>query len=459
MVEIAAQRHSLSVFGVVRQGQTYRNLLYLFLTFPLGIAYFTLLVTLIATSVSLLVIGVGILLLALTMVIWWGLAEGERHITMALLGVKIIAPPAPAPAGATLFARLRAYLTYEPTWRRLIFLFARFPLGILYFVLMIVSLTLGLALALEPLAYLLTAWIMHIGGFTGAGMTSTIWGQFIVDDGTVRWNDVLLLLPSVPVGIAILIGSFHGLNGLAWLDGRFATYMLGARASELQLAEARAAAERASARAAVAEQSQRDLIVNASHELRTPLASIRAHVDALTMVAGSPDTLDPEQLRRYLAVVGRESERMSDLVDDLLLLAQGEMGKIPLSIALVDVGEVAREVCDALTPMAERERKIQMLCQIEPVEPVWADRLRLSQILLNLMRNGILYTPEGGIVVLSVNQRDAGGSISPSPTPGSALPLRIFPTSLTAFTARMPHAHAPRADLAWDSPSRTISSN
>jgi two-component system phosphate regulon sensor histidine kinase PhoR len=408
MAAVTSSTWQGQIFGVVRRRQTYANLLYLFLAFPLGITYFTLLVTGISLGTGLLVVGIGLVILGLMIPMWWWLAELDRRLAMALLGVEIEPPPSPARPNASLWERSRAYVTYGPTWRRLLFVSARFPLGIVYFVLLVAALTLGLGLLLEPASYVVNDLIYQSGQFPGHGDTITIWGQLITENGTFRWSDFLLLLPSVPAGIAVLIGSLHAFNALAWLDGQFATAMLGASNKERQLAEARATAAQASARATAAEQSQRDLIINAGHELRTPLASIRAHVDALSLAASGDQAITNEQMQRYLAVVARESERLSDLVDDLLMLARGETGQqIPLVFAAVDAAAVTREVCDALAPLAERERKVHLLSQAEPATPVWADRLRLSQVLLNIVRNAILYTSEGGIVAMSVRQRDA----------------------------------------------------
>ncbi len=393
---------------VAWQGRTYRSLLYDVLAFPLGIFYFTTLVTLISVGIGLLPIVVGVGLLGVTGVAWWWLGEGERWLATTLLGVPITSPPSPVDRpNPTLWDRARAYLIYAPTWKRLAFVMLKFPIGIILFVVVVTGLSVSLALALEPLGYLINYSIISSWHLAGEGRTVTIWGQQIIGDGTWRWGDFLLLLPSVPVGVVALLGVLHGFNGLAWVNGQLARALLGASEGELRLAEARTAAAQARARADAAERSQRALIVNASHELRTPLASVRAHVDALNMTVAAGTPLSSEEAQRYLTVISRESGRLGSLVDDLLLLAGSDTGQVPLVFGAMDVAAIAREVCDALAPLAERERRVRLLCEADAAPLAWGDRLRLSQILMNLVRNGILYTPEGGIVAVQVRPHDA----------------------------------------------------
>jgi two-component system phosphate regulon sensor histidine kinase PhoR len=207
-------------------------------------------------------------------------------------------------------------------------------------------------------------------------------------------------------------------DGLAWVWTQFARVTLGMSEAELQLAQARETATRAQVQAARAEQSRRELIVNVSHELRTPIASIRGHVESLQMAAEETSEADgttvgsttsPAELQDYLAIISRESERLSALVDDLLSLARADAGELKLDLRPTVVGEVVEEVYESLAPLARREREVTLVRQVAPDLPaVIADRQRLAQVLLNLVRNAITYTPTGGIVSLEAKQVDAG---------------------------------------------------
>jgi two-component system, OmpR family, phosphate regulon sensor histidine kinase PhoR len=172
-----------------------------------------------------------------------------------------------------------------------------------------------------------------------------------------------------------------------------------------QLSETTARAEREHAKAERAEQGRRELIVNVSHELRTPTASIRGHVESLLIALEErPDGgVPPAELRNYLTIIHRETERLGDLVNELVPLARAEAGELRLDVGPVDAAGVVEEVYQSLAPLARRERSITIVREVAPgLPPVLADRGRLVQVLLNLVRNAVTYTPTGGIVSISL---------------------------------------------------------
>jgi signal transduction histidine kinase len=109
--------------------------------------------------------------------------------------------------------------------------------------------------------------------------------------------------------------------------------------------------------------------------------------------------LDPEVVR-YLDVVARETERLSSLVDDLLAVARAEAGELQLTVGPVSVVQVVHHVREALGPMARRQRRVTLLERLpeDGLPPVLADPDRLTQVMMNLVRNAVTYTPEGGLV-------------------------------------------------------------
>ncbi len=428
---VAQEGVALRTFFLVgRRGQTWRNVLYLFLCFPLGITYFTLLVSLVSTGIGLVVVGVGIVLLGVTMWIWWLLAVFERAQARALLGIQIDEPPPPDQPGQTLWRRIQAYAGYAPTWKGLLFVLAKFPMGIVSFAVLVAGFSLVLSLIFLPVSYAVNVYInntAHLAPFES--YTITIWGQLILVGTSFAWSDFLKLLPATLAGLLLWYPMLHGMNGLGWLYGQFARVMLGASESDRRVAEARATAARAQAQAQAAERSRQELIMNVSHELRTPIANIRGHVDSLLMATeagGAPPP--PQEAQRYVALVARAPERLGDLVDDLLTLARGDAAELPLIIAPTNVAAVAREVCDALAPLARNERQVRLVCEADAgLPPARADRQRLAQVLLNLVRNAIVYTPEGGIVAvrvflldqqwIEVDVADTGMGIAPEDLP------------------------------------------
>ena len=149
--------------------------------------------------------------------------------------------------------------------------------------------------------------------------------------------------------------------------------------------------------------------MNVSHELRTPVASISGHVESLLLATlEGTVTPPPTVLYNYLNIVHTEVERLGMLVDDLLSLARAESGEMHLHITEVNANDVIEEVYQALMPLAQRQRKVTLVRGTSfNLPPVLADRQRLAQILLNLVRNAITSTPAGGIVEMSLEQPDA----------------------------------------------------
>jgi signal transduction histidine kinase len=115
-----------------------------------------------------------------------------------------------------------------------------------------------------------------------------------------------------------------------------------------------------------------------------------------------------ETSRHYLEIISREAERLSSLIDDLLALARADADELKLDVRPISAGDVVDEVYQSLAPLARRDRQVKVVCNVAPELPLaLADRDRLAQVLLNLTRNAITYTPSGGIVSLSITRADA----------------------------------------------------
>jgi two-component system OmpR family sensor kinase len=151
----------------------------------------------------------------------------------------------------------------------------------------------------------------------------------------------------------------------------------------------------------------RRFVADASHELRTPLAAIRAYAELFGR--GAADR--PEDLARSMSGITRESERMSLLVDDLLLLARLDEGR-PLEQKPVDLAQVAGEAVDAAR-VVDGERPIDVA--IEPATVV-GDRDRLRQVIDNLLTNVRSHTPPGTYVDVELHRVDGRAELSISDT-------------------------------------------
>src|SRR5438132_13280019 len=186
--------------------------------------------------------------------------------------------------------------------------------------------------------------------------------------------------------------------------------MLGMSDAAIRLVQARELAEQERKKAEWAEQSRRELIVNVSHELRTPIASIRGHVESLLMAVEEEegtDLLSSAKLQDYLYIVQREAERLGALVDDLLSLARTEAGELHLDMEPVVAADVVEEIYETMAPLAHREREVALMRKVDAhLPPILADRQRLAQVLLNLVRNAITYPPNVAIVSITVARPD-----------------------------------------------------
>ncbi len=138
--------------------------------------------------------------------------------------------------------------------------------------------------------------------------------------------------------------------------------------------------------------SQQRFLADVSHELRTPLTVIRGNVDLMRRMK----KLDEESL----ASIGQEAGRLTRLVGGLLLLAQAESGKLPLTMRPLELDTLVLEVFQEMRVLAGNKIRMR-LSDIDQLQ-VNGDRDRLKQVLLNLVGNSIQYTPQGGEVYMSL---------------------------------------------------------
>ena len=144
------------------------------------------------------------------------------------------------------------------------------------------------------------------------------------------------------------------------------------------------------------ERVRQDFVANVSHELRTPIAAILGYAETLRSGALSDSRHAPQMVE----IIHRQSERLGELVSDLLELSRLDAGERPLSAASVSLEMVARQAIEAMEPLAAGKR-VSIQLRIPPDLTARADRKALEQVLLNLLDTAIKYTPEGGTVELS----------------------------------------------------------
>ena len=130
-------------------------------------------------------------------------------------------------------------------------------------------------------------------------------------------------------------------------------------------------------------------VSDVSHELRTPLTNIRLYLDLLET------TEDKAKIERYLETLTRESERLANLIDDLLSLSRLEAGATPYNPEPVDVGELLLALVEDRRSLAA-SRGLELFMESDTTLPeVYVDKRLMSQVFTNLLTNAMHYTPEG----------------------------------------------------------------
>jgi len=170
----------------------------------------------------------------------------------------------------------------------------------------------------------------------------------------------------------------------------------------------------------------RQFVADASHELRTPLAAIRGYTE---LAQRKSDEL-PDDVAHAMSRVESETERMTHLVADMLLLARLDTGR-PLERAPVDLSRlVVDAVSDAHVAGPDHNWSLDL-----PDEPVMVlgDEARLHQVLANLLANARIHTPAGSSVTTSLTADDAGGAVLTVADDGPGIPRWLQPEVFERF--------------------------
>jgi two-component system phosphate regulon sensor histidine kinase PhoR len=154
---------------------------------------------------------------------------------------------------------------------------------------------------------------------------------------------------------------------------------------------------------------RRDFVAHLSHELRTPLAAVKLLTDTLAETVES----DPVAARGFARRISGEIDHLTQMVAELLELSRIESGKIKLRTEAVEIAGLIEASIDRMSPLAE-ERNIHLLSAVPDGLPdVWADASRAGEVLINLIHNGIKYTPPGGSVTISAEVVEADADSQP----------------------------------------------
>ena len=207
------------IFGVVTDPQSYRNIAYLLLGLPLGTIWFAVLISGLSVATSMLVVALlGIpMLWAMWYVVRW-FANVERTTANVLLSNQLDLAPLASTDRGNLWVRLRSMTSDRDRWRELGYLMLRFPAGIATFIVAVTALAAPVMVAYAPFS-----------ARYGTNHPFGNWSQSsrMEDVATSPWSWLL-----VPLGAAMLIGSFHLMNAVARACGRWAVTWLDAEPTE-----------------------------------------------------------------------------------------------------------------------------------------------------------------------------------------------------------------------------------
>ncbi|MGD9552534.1 MAG: ATP-binding protein, partial [Candidatus Caldatribacteriota bacterium] len=142
------------------------------------------------------------------------------------------------------------------------------------------------------------------------------------------------------------------------------------------------------------EQVKKDLITNISHELRTPLTSIKGYVETLEGAG-----VNAQEREKYLQIIKKNTERLINMVNNLLFLSELENEEDKMQLEKVDLEELIINIQKIFEP-AFREKNIRFNLNISPNLPkIEADLFKMEQVFINLIDNALKYTEKGEVTV------------------------------------------------------------
>ncbi len=139
-------------------------------------------------------------------------------------------------------------------------------------------------------------------------------------------------------------------------------------------------------------------VANVSHELRTPLTNIKLYHELAN--------LQPDRISEFLVILSRETDRLTDLIEDLLALSRFDQGVVRLNKSSFDLNELISELGEDRESLAVSKGLLLKINPKEGIPLVFADRNLIGQILSILLTNAFNYTPEKGTVSVSTCERE-----------------------------------------------------
>ncbi len=197
-----------------------------------------------------------------------------------------------------------------------------------------------------------------------------------------------------------------------------------AERERVQLIEAERLARR---HAEEANRAKDEFLAMVSHELRTPLNAVLGWTDMLRS-----GTLAADRRDRAIEAVYSNAMRQTRLIDELLDLARIRSGKLQMERSALDLPALLRSAVDVIQPAADGKRIRLTVDAAGAPQAFYGDQARLQQVLANLLSNAIKFTPEGGVVGISL-QRTGNGVMLTVTDSGQGIPREFLPFIFEPF--------------------------
>lgn len=147
-------------------------------------------------------------------------------------------------------------------------------------------------------------------------------------------------------------------------------------------------------------------LANMSHDIRTPMNAIVGFSQLLLRHEKNPD-----KVKKYAEKIVISSQHLLNLINDVLDMSKIESGKTTLNLSDVNIADILQEIDNIIRPQA-KQKKQTLIIRSDNVEYGWikTDKLRLNQILLNILSNAVKYTPEYGMITFEIREMNHTGS-------------------------------------------------
>ena len=156
-----------------------------------------------------------------------------------------------------------------------------------------------------------------------------------------------------------------------------------------------------------ADERKNQFLATLAHELRNPLGTLQMTLGLIERMA----PIQPEELVRRCAVMARQTRQLATLVDDLMDVSRVTHGKVELSREPAEFNALVSQAVEMSS--AATEERAHTVALVPHASPLWihGDASRLKQVLCNLIQDAARYTPEGGLITVSVRREDSNAVV------------------------------------------------